>query len=131
MYLVATLWFVYAAIRLVGVFWLYAVGRVYIPSFIGAIVSLSHPVTHHFPFVWFFSESLGFVAGWIAFWAVLEIVGAWGLLERAPWARLLLIVLAILSILKFPLGTILAIYTLWVLLPARSGTEYEQLARQC
>jgi len=129
LHLVATLWLVYAAIRLVGVFWLYAVGRIYMPSFIGAIVSMSHPMAHHFPFGWLFSESLTFVAGWIASWAILEIVAAWGLLERAPWARLLLLVLAILSILKFPLGTVLAIYTLWVLLPAHSGAEYDQLAR--
>jgi len=130
LHLLATLWIVFAALRLISVFWLFAVGRMFIPSFVSAIVSMSHPVVHHFPFGWLFSESLGFVAGWIGFWAILEVVAAWGLLERAPWARLLVLVLAILSILKFPLGTVLAIYTLWVLLPAHSGAEYDALARR-
>jgi len=127
--LVAILWFVYAAIRLVDVFWLYAVGRIYIPSFIGSIVSMSHPLVQHYPFGWLLSSSLAFIATWILFWSVLQLLAAWGLLERAPWARLLILVLAILSLLRFPLGTVLGIYTLWVLLPAHSGAEYARLAR--
>lgn len=126
--LVAILWFVYAAIRLVDVFWLYAVGRIYIPSFVGAIVSMSHPIVLHYPFGWLLSSSLAFIATWILFWSVVQLIAAWGLLERAPWARLLILVLAILSLLRFPLGTVLGIYTLWALLPERSAVEYRRLA---
>ena len=43
---------------------------------------------------------------------------------------MLVLVVAILSLLHFPLGTILGIYTLWVLLPAHSGAEYDLLARR-
>ncbi|HLJ77090.1 MAG TPA: zinc ribbon domain-containing protein [Acidobacteriaceae bacterium] len=50
-----------------------------------------------------------------------------GLLRRAPWARMLAIVAAFLTLIKLPFGTALAIYTLWVLLPGASGQEYEQL----
>ena len=128
--LLAIFWLVYAAIRLVGVFWLYAVGRMFIPSFIGAIVSLSQPIGHDSPFGWLFSTSLAFIAIWIVFWSALQFIAAWGLFERAPWARLLVLVVAILSLLHFPLGTILGIYTLWVLLPAHSGAEYDLLARR-
>lgn len=53
---------------------------------------------------------------------------AWGLLERQPWARMLGIVLAFLALLRFPLGTALGIYTLWVLLPENSQREYDALA---
>lgn len=53
---------------------------------------------------------------------------AWGLAERQPWARMLGIVLAFLSLLRFPFGTALGIYTLWVLLPESSGREYDALA---
>ena len=53
---------------------------------------------------------------------------AWGLLERQPWARMLGIVLAFLALLRFPLGTALGIYTLWVLLPESSQREYDVLA---
>jgi hypothetical protein len=38
------------------------------------------------------------------------------------------IVVAILSLLKFPIGTALGIYTLWVLAPAESGAEYDAIA---
>jgi len=53
---------------------------------------------------------------------------AWGLSERQPWARILGIVVAFLALIRFPFGTALGIYTLWVLLPAHSGREYDELA---
>jgi hypothetical protein len=40
----------------------------------------------------------------------------------------LAIVVAILTLLKFPFGTALGIYTLWVLAPSMSGAEYEAIA---
>ena len=57
--------------------------------------------------------------------AVLAFVAAFGLLTRRPWGRVLAIIAAILSLLKFPVGTALGIYTLWVLAPSASGAEYE------
>ena len=39
----------------------------------------------------------------------------YGLLKRKPWARVLAIVVGILSLLNFPLGTAIGIYTLWML----------------
>lgn len=53
---------------------------------------------------------------------------AYGLMQRRPWGRTLAIVMSILSLLKFPLGTALGIYTLWVLAPADSATEFEAIA---
>jgi hypothetical protein len=50
------------------------------------------------------------------------------LLARKPWGRVLGIVVAILSLVKFPVGTALGIYTLWVLAPAESGLEYDAIA---
>ena len=52
----------------------------------------------------------------------------YALLTRQPWGRILAIVASILTLLKFPFGTALAIYTLWVLVPAQSAAEYERLA---
>ncbi|HXH07023.1 MAG TPA: hypothetical protein VNI83_10580 [Vicinamibacterales bacterium] len=40
----------------------------------------------------------------------------WGLLKLRPWARVLGIVVSILSLLYFPLGTAIGVYGLWVLL---------------
>lgn len=49
------------------------------------------------------------------------------LLTRQPWGRVFAIVIAILTLIKPLLGTILAIYTLWVLLGRDSGQNYEHL----
>jgi hypothetical protein len=61
--------------------------------------------------------------------AVVGIVTGWGLLERQPWARTLALVVGCFSLLDMPFGTALGIYTLWVLLPARSEEEYRRMAR--
>jgi hypothetical protein len=60
--------------------------------------------------------------------AILCLVTGISLLRRPPWARMLAIVAAFLALIHPIGGTILGIYTLWVLLPAASGQEYEQMA---
>ena len=52
-----------------------------------------------------------------------------GLLQRAPWARVLVLVMAFVSLINMPLGTALGIYTLWVLLADNGQRQYEALAR--
>jgi hypothetical protein len=42
-------------------------------------------------------------------------VVAYGLLKYKAWARILAIVLAILNLILFPIGTLIGIYTLWVM----------------
>lgn len=59
--------------------------------------------------------------------AALSLVAAWGLWERTQWGRILAIVVAILSLLKFPFGTALGIWTLVMLLGYRNSSLYEQL----
>ena len=56
------------------------------------------------------------IGGLIAFLSVPDIIGGWGLLARKSWARVLVIILSILHLLNFPLGTALGIYSLWALL---------------
>jgi hypothetical protein len=46
-----------------------------------------------------------------------------GLLKRRPWARILGIIVAILSLVNIPIGTIVGIYGLWVLF----SSETEQI----
>lgn len=64
----------------------------------------------------------------LALFGGLYLLLAWGLLERQPWARILGIVIGFLALLRFPFGTALGIYTLWVLLPETSGREYDAMA---
>jgi hypothetical protein len=60
--------------------------------------------------------------------AALALFAGYSLLNRKSWGRILAIVLAVLALIKFPLGTALGIYTLWVLAPMTSAMEYEAMA---
>ena len=60
--------------------------------------------------------------------AGLAVFAGYSLLNRKPWGRMLTIVLAVLALFKFPVGTALGIYTLWVLAPMSSAAEYDAIA---
>lgn len=54
------------------------------------------------------------------------VVAGWGLLTLRPWARILMIVLAILNLFAFPFGTALSVYTLWVLFSSDGAALFQQ-----
>lgn len=68
-----------------------------------------------------------FAMGFVVVRAALAFVAGWGLMERAPWGRVVAIVAAFFCLLKIPLGTALGIWTLVTLLGYRNATLYEQL----
>jgi hypothetical protein len=55
-------------------------------------------------------------------------VVGFGLMERRPWARTMAIVVGIIALLHPVLGTVLGIYTLWVMLPADAEAEYMRVS---
>jgi hypothetical protein len=59
--------------------------------------------------------------------AALAFVAAWGLMEHAPWGRVVAVVAAFLGILKFPIGTAIGVWTLVVLMGYRNSALYDQL----
>lgn len=61
--------------------------------------------------------------------AIAGLLAGWGLLDRQPWARILALVLGFINLIHPPFGTALGIYTIWVLLPPDSETEWNRLAR--
>jgi hypothetical protein len=61
--------------------------------------------------------------------AALGFLAGWGVMQREAWARVLLLVLAFVSLFtNIPFGTALGVYTMWVMLPSQSEQEYETLA---
>jgi hypothetical protein len=54
------------------------------------------------------------------------LVTGWGLLKLRPWARILGIVLAVISLLNFPIGTAVGVYGLWVLLTKETERLFTQ-----
>ena len=60
--------------------------------------------------------------------AAIGFFAGWGLLQRERSARIIVLVLAFISMFtNIPFGTALGIYTMWVLLPQDSEREYDAL----
>lgn len=66
----------------------------------------------------------GFTTIFLGGLAALQLILGWGLLTRKQWARILGIILGVISLIRFPLGTLLGIYTLWVLLSKDGSAEF-------
>ncbi len=119
------LWIVAGALRLLGVGWLWFVGRMVFPSVLNEFVpsfALGSPLSR------IVEGGLAFASGLLVLQAALAFLAAWGLLERQSWGRIVGIIAGIFSLWHIPFGTALGVYTLWVLLPASSETEYRNLA---
>ena len=56
------------------------------------------------------------VAGLIGVLSMPGIVGGIGLLRRWSWARILVLVLSVFDLAGVPIGTLLGIYSIWVLM---------------
>lgn len=53
--------------------------------------------------------------GFLLLFGIPVALAGWGLLKKVYWARVLAMVLAILGLFLFPIGTIIGAYVLWVL----------------
>jgi hypothetical protein len=116
-------------VRLLGIFWIGLSAFRLIPA--AVLLFISSPSVHVFsPDVPDFVPTLLQVIGVALLAAGVVGIGiGWGLIQRLSWARMLAIVLGCLSLLDMPFGTALGVYTLWVLLPAKSEEEYRQMER--
>lgn len=74
--------------------------------------------------MWVTSLVGGGLGFFIAAMGAINILGGWGLLKRQEWARILIIILSILSIPAFPIGTALGVYGLWVLFSQEIKPEF-------
>jgi hypothetical protein len=57
----------------------------------------------------------GIVAVFLTIISLPGIIGGIGLLRLRPWARILVLIVAVLDLLNIPIGTLLGIYSIWVL----------------
>ena len=57
------------------------------------------------------------------------LITGFGLLKFRPWSRIAAIILGALHLLSFPIGTLLGVYTLWVLLNADTPPVFGEPAR--
>jgi len=125
----AILWMISGILRLVGIGWMMIFGRMFMPQMRGWMGPVVWPFGGRWGWDFPFRGGLFTLGIVLAFFGVLHLALAWGLFEREPWARFLGLVLGFLALVRFPFGTALGIYTLWVLLPESSGKEYDRLAQ--
>ena len=116
-------------IRLLGILWVAVSAFRLIPGLI--LLALFHEGAAFMPpevpvFVHAILRAVGTL---LIVGALLGLAAGVGLLQRQSWGRMLAIVLAVISLVDMPFGTALGVYTLWVLLPAKSEEEYKQIAR--
>ena len=68
------------------------------------------------------------IAGFLLLISVPEIIGGIGLIKRRPWARILVLIIAVLDLLYIPIGTAIGIYELWVLLKKETAELFSRAA---
>jgi hypothetical protein len=69
------------------------------------------------------------IAGFLLLLSLSGLVGGIGLLKYAGWARILVLILAVIDLLNIPVGTAIGAYTIWVLLQDETIDMFESGAR--
>ena len=75
------------------------------------------------------TSTVGFIiGGFIALMGIFSLIAGVGLLKRRSWARTLTIIVSVVNLLNFPIGTALGGYALYVLLQDESKAEFRVTA---
>jgi hypothetical protein len=119
----AILWFVYAGLSLLLGFAGLTIMKTFFMGGFGPWMHMHGAV----PPVWVLPALVRFVWIVLSLRAVLAVIAGWGLLEHTQWGRIVAIIAAFLSLIKFPLGTALGVWTLIMLLGYRNSMLYQQL----
>lgn len=113
-------------VQSLGIIWLvYALYYTLKHLFGLSVLHMFFSTHHEFPFNTFGIWPFAF--GSILLTLVLSLMAAYGLMNRQPWGRVMAIVSGVFALVHPVLGTLLGIYTLWVLAPSASGVEYAAL----
>jgi hypothetical protein len=64
------------------------------------------------------------VGGFMTVLALPGIITGIGLLKRKPWSRIAAAVLGILNLTNVPLGTVVGVYTLWIMLQTEAADHF-------
>jgi hypothetical protein len=117
-------WIIYAALNLL----LGLAGMAFLHAWMNHWGWSHGPWSGEFPLGSWFGPALVHLALLAAILrSVLAFAAGWGLIERTQWGRFAALVAAFLSLIKFPFGTALAIFTLVLLLGYRNNALYTQL----
>ena len=118
-------------LRTLGVLWT-AIGILFLIPAVGLMIfgrSLHFVLHHEQPLQGLFPLFMYIAGSSLVILAAGGICVGIGLMQHAPWARIVALILGVLALFHFPLGTALGVYTLWVLLADEHGDEYRYLSR--
>jgi len=113
------LWIIFSVLRLIPGLAMMVMGHMRFPFMLMPIPG---------PLRLFLAPFVSGIGLLISGFAIAGLIAGWGLMSRSPWARMLAIVLGCISLIHFPFGTALGIYTLWVLVPEGADSEYRSLS---
>jgi hypothetical protein len=119
-HLLGVLWLAFSAFNLFGGLLLVIIGTALVPHLYQMGAPREMPVG-------FISALLSTIGILVLAKAVCGFLAGRGVIQHEPWARTVALVLAFISLINFPFGTGLGVYTLWVLLPEESRQEYEAI----
>jgi hypothetical protein len=117
---------VYSVFQIIMSIWILAFSHYFLPAAQDAISHADTPFP--FPIVQFLHVIYAISAAYGTAAGILGVVAGAMLLQRKPAARALAIVAAFLSVLSFPFGTAVGVYTLIMLMPKDAARNYRQLA---
>lgn len=55
------------------------------------------------------------IVGFLVLFSIPGLIAGIGLLRRKEWARILTLIMSVISLLNFPLGTAVGVYSIWAL----------------
>lgn len=65
------------------------------------------------------------VVGFLVFLSIPGLIAGIGLLKRKEWARILTLIISVISLLNFPLGTAVGVYSIWALVNTEVVDEFK------
>ncbi len=127
--LAAVLNIVYRGLHLFLAIGLFFLG-IYFRDFLWAILQMAHAPMHDIPFEVFDLVPLILVPLSVIMFVISAagIAGGIGLLKNREWGRIVLLVVSFFNMLRIPLGTMLGVYTLWVLMNDETITLFTPAA---
>lgn len=66
-----------------------------------------------------------FIGGFIVFLSLPQMLAGYGLMRRRAWAPMVALIVSMFQLLSFPIGTVVACYTGWVLLSSEGQRAYK------
>ncbi len=115
--LVGILNIVYSSLAILGALILFAlaIGFKYL---FGLIARFSDNGMHEIPFevLDIAPMILAFIGSLILIVSIIGIISAIGVMKKKEWGRIIVLVISFFNLIHIPLGTILGVYSIWVLL---------------